>query len=356
MLSGGPGSARTGARVGGAAPAQDQASRLRALMEVAAGTRESAEAFGGAVLPGAARARRVPVLAVASGKGGVGKSNIAVNLSAALAARGVRCTLLDADIGVANADVLCGLNPRARLDAALADPLGSSGPFSLPQADLEAIAIEAPGGFRLVPGAVGLSRAADLPARELERLVTALGELGRRSDVVIVDSPAGVGSLVRTLAEGADHTLVVVTPEPTSIADAYALVKSLAGGRSIFADAPLPVSVVVNQARDEAEARGVHARLRSVADQFLSIEVPLCGWVPADPSVPAAVRARSPVLLSAPLSPAAQALSGLVDPVAAILGLALLTHPRREAGPGSAGGQRPATGMRAGLRRLLGLS
>lgn len=175
--------------------------------------------------PAAAATRTARVLTIASGKGGVGKTNLAVNLSIALARAGQRVALVDADMGVANADVLCGLNPRARLDQAIVAWSGT-GPGSEARRTLNDLAVDAPGGFRLVPGAVAHVRSTDADPALRQRFLDGLFDLDTTADLIVLDAPAGVGPTVLACVEAADRTMVVATPEPTSIADAYALIKS----------------------------------------------------------------------------------------------------------------------------------
>ena len=283
----------TTARGIGAHPV-DQASRLRALVEAMAGsppTRERATP----------RNRRVPVVAIASGKGGVGKTNLAVNLAIALSGRGHRTTLLDADLGMANADVLCGLAPGRRLDAVLRDNLASG---------LRSCIVEAPGGFLLVPGAVGVARVADLETRVRERLVTGLADLEARSDTVLVDTGAGIGRDVMSFACAADRLLVVVTPEPTSITDAYGLIKCVAAATRT---GPPRVSLVLNNVASVSEARRVSAKLIATCERFLRLTPEWFGTVRADARVPQAVRARLPHLVSHPRCKASRDVRSIAD-------------------------------------------
>lgn len=277
----------------------DQASRLRALVEAMSGAR--------VVAPAAPPARRVPVIAIASGKGGVGKTNLAVNLAIALAQRGARTTLLDADLGMANADVLCGLSPGRRLDQVLAERGG-----------LASCVVEAPGGFLLVPGAVGVARVADLDAPTRQLLVEQLGELEARSDVVLVDTGAGIGRDVLSFAAAADRLLVVVTPEPTSITDAYGLIKcAVVRAREAGGHEPR-VGLVVNEVRRTAETERVSARLTAACDRFLGHRPRLVGSVRLDERVARAVRRREPHLLAWPRCAASRdvrAIAGVIGGV-----------------------------------------
>lgn len=271
---------------------RDQASRLRELVRAMSGTHADA--------PGRTkgRARSCPVLAITSGKGGVGKTTLAVNLSIALAQRGVRVTLLDADLGMANADVMCGLNPARRLEMALSPLTGGS------RRTLAELSIEAPGGFRLIPGSVGIARVAALSDAQREDVLGQLSQVGSTSDLIILDTGAGLSPGVLAFAEAADVTLIAVTPEPTSIADAYAMAKCLHLNFSANAGGP-ELALVVNQVVDQAEASAVHARIEAVAAKFLKRAIPLGGFVRSDEMVPRAVRARAPLMLEKSPGPAA---------------------------------------------------
>jgi flagellar biosynthesis protein FlhG len=232
---------------------------------------------------------------VSSGKGGVGKTNLAVNLAAAFAARGQRVVLLDADLGLANADVLCGLTPRATLEDVVSG-----------ERTLEEVMMVAPGGFRLVPGASGVSRLADMGQMQRRNVLDQLLALERTTDLLIVDTGAGIGANSMAFAAAAHSILVTVTPEPTAIADAYGAIKTLVarGCRD-------GLNLVVNMAASEDEGRAVHARIDRVARAFLSTPVRYAGSIPLDPTVPAAVRRRTPVTVAAPEAAASLAIRQL---------------------------------------------
>ncbi len=250
---------------------------------------------------GADKIRSARVIAVASGKGGVGKTNICVNLASAFADLGCRTVLLDGDLGLANADVLCGINVRGHLGHVIDGAR-----------TIEEITVEAPGGFRLVPGAGGLARLADIDDNRRAQLISGLGALDEDADVVIVDCGAGVGANVIAFTLAADCTLAVTTPEPTAMADAYGLLKSVTMATRDHRSAALvakqkPITaMLINQARDRNEAVTVLNRMQGVADRFLGIDLVDAGWIPEDPAVPDAVRKRSPFLVCHPKRPAAQ--------------------------------------------------
>ncbi len=295
----------------------DQASRLRAMMRDVVhpanheqtGTTpiERAEA----VIEPKPR-KRPRIVTIASGKGGVGKTSISVGIAAAMAQRGGRIALLDGDLGLANADVLCGVNASVHIGHALDH--GRS---------LADIAVRAPGGFSLIPGGSGVARLASMNDEQRERLIMGIADLEEAVELTLIDCGAGVGQGVLEFVHAADLALVVTTPEPTAIADAYALIKLLItrpregvgeGGNGRFA-------LVVNNAKDEREARAVHQRIEGVTRRFLDATVPFAGWVPTDKAVQQAVRERSPFVIGHPKSPASRGVGRLAGYVGERFGL-----------------------------------
>lgn len=260
----------------------DQAQALRSMVAQAAAmpARRPADAVR--------RPCRAQIVAVTSGKGGVGKSNITVNLAVRLAQLRRRVAVLDADLGTANIDVLCNLRPMATL----ADVIASG-------RSLSDVMMEAPGGFHLVPGASGLAHVAAMEEHERLQVVDQLCELEQSADLILIDTGAGVGPNVLSFALSADQVLVVTTPEPTAITDAYAVIKAMAQQRP-----QLDLRLVVNMVRDAAEGRQVYERLDSVCRRFCRVQLRYVGHVVSDPAVAMAVRQRLPVTLSHPASPA----------------------------------------------------
>jgi flagellar biosynthesis protein FlhG len=239
--------------------------------------------------------RRASVVAITSGKGGVGKSNIAVNLAIQLAGAGKSVVLLDADLGLANADVLCNIDLPFNLSHVIAR-----------KRELADVLVKAPGGFELIGGASGLARMADLTDYDRQRLISALAELEERADIILIDTGAGISPNVLSFTRAADEVLVVTTPEPTAITDAYAVVKVISREQS-----QRRISLLVNQVRGAAEASVVHDRISKVARQFLGVSVLDAGFVVTDDQVPAAVRRRTPFVLGSPKSPASVCIAQL---------------------------------------------
>lgn len=245
-----------------------------------------------------------PVLGVTSGKGGVGKTTLAVNLAASLAGRGKRVVLIDADLGTANADVMCNLMPSQGLAQVVAG-----------RRELEDAVVQAPGGFGLVPGASGLAQMAALGRRERERLIEQIQQLRSSVDMLMIDTGAGVHPGVLSLCGACDHLLLVTTPEPTAITDAYALVKTM------VRSGHMPEArVIVNMSRSEAEGRAVFERIDAVCRRFLNQRLHYLGPSPMDVHVIRSVRRRELVTISEPQSLVAVNIGGL----AARLGRELL--------------------------------
>jgi flagellar biosynthesis protein FlhG len=290
----------------------DQATQLRSMVSRAT---PQAPPAAEARPPENRRAVRANVIAVTSGKGGVGKSNIAINLAIQFASAGREVVLLDADLGLANADVLCNIDLPYNLSHVIAR-----------KKELSEVLVRATGGFRLIGGASGLARMADLSDNDRQRLVDALAELEEEADVIIIDTGAGISPNVLSFTRAADQVLVVTTPEPTAITDAYAVIKVIsrqamqgavsAGSNRSTDGSPQEdpenrLSLLVNQARSAAEAQVVQERIAKVAKQFLGVSVLDAGYVPSDEQVMLAVRRRTPFVLGSPRCPASQSVAKL---------------------------------------------
>lgn len=238
---------------------------------------------------------QVRTLVVASGKGGVGKSNCTANLAVALGELGARVLLVDADFAQANLDLLLGVHPRYDLQHLLA---GEKTP--------EEIVVAGPRNVRLVPAASGAPELADLDDVRREIVVRAISQLEADADLVLIDTSSGVGRSVTSLCLSADDVVVVTTPEMPAFSDAYSLIKLLQQqGLS------RPPHLLINMAGSPEEAEETAHRIRLVARRFLRLEVDSWGHVPFDPSIARAVRRQEPVVSAFPQSPASLAFRAL---------------------------------------------
>jgi flagellar biosynthesis protein FlhG len=236
-------------------------------------------------------ARPVQVIAVTGGKGGVGKTNVAVNLAACLAEAGKQVVLLDGDLGLANVDVLLGLSPRYTLAHVLSG-----------ERTLDEILVTAPQGFRVVPAASGAADLANLDARTHLALVQAFSALPIPVDVLIVDTAAGLGHGVTQFSQAAQQVVITVCDEPASLTDAYALVKVLSRHHGISR-----FRVLANMVRSAGAGRELFLRLERVTTRFLDVVLDFAGEIPEDEYLRRAVRAQRTVTAAYPASASAQA-------------------------------------------------
>ena len=247
--------------------------------------------------------KRTTYITVTSGKGGVGKTNVAVNLAVAIAQTGRRVTLIDADLGTANADVICGITSTQNLSHVLNGRRQTLGE----------VAVEAPGGFRLVPGANGIRRFADLSQNDRASLIRELTALEQTSDTIIIDTGAGIGSGVTAMTAMADIILVVLTPEPTSLTDGYGLIKAIHASSSPGRPSDQRLAVLVNMVSSRRQARAVYDRISTVARRFLGFHIDLAGSIPMDPHVSRSVLKRSPFILNCPHAPSSTSMMQLSE-------------------------------------------
>jgi flagellar biosynthesis protein FlhG len=244
---------------------------------------------------------RLRTLVVASGKGGVGKSNLSANLAVTLGEQGLRVLLLDADFGQANLDLLLGVHPRWDLQHVLSG-----------EKTMEEIVVDGPAGVRLVPAASGVPELADLDDYRRELVLRGLGPLAAGADLLVVDTASGVSRHVTDFCQVADDVVIVTTPELPAFSDAYGLVKLLV--QRGVTRAP---HLLVNMATSAEEAEETTHRIRLVARRFLRLELDSWGHVPFDPAVARAVRNQEPVVSAFPQSPAALAYRAVARRVAA---------------------------------------
>jgi flagellar biosynthesis protein FlhG len=241
--------------------------------------------------------RPLRVIGVTSGKGGVGKTNIAANLAVLAARQGQRVLIIDGDLGLANVEIVYGLRPRHHLGHLL------SGDVTMRE-----VLATGPAGVKVLPAGNGLQQLTRLDDGQRLRLVGALEELEDEFDVVFLDSGAGIGDNVLFFIGAAQEAMLVVSPEPTSLTDAYATIKVLCQDAGVRC-----FDIVVNQAANEAMARDIFQKLSAVASRFLDARVRWLGWVPRDENVHRSVMAQRALVELFPTSPATRALNGVID-------------------------------------------
>jgi len=242
---------------------------------------------------------RTHAIAVSSGKGGVGKTNVVANLAVALTKAGKRVLVLDADLGLGNLDVLLGLVPRYTIEHVL------SGTRALNE-----ILLEGPAGIHVLPASSGVPRLTALTESQQLMIQEQLEQLSAEMDVLLIDTAAGISPNVTFFAASANETIVVVSPEPTSLTDAYALIKVLACQYREHR-----FKVLVNQAKGPREAAEVFRKLDMAADRFLHVAIDSIGFIPHDDYVPLAVMQQKAVTDLFPDAPAAQAFTKLAKQV-----------------------------------------
>lgn len=241
----------------------------------------------------------VQVIAVTSGKGGVGKTNVSVNLACQLARRGRKVLLMDADLGLANVDILLGVRPQRNLSHVIAG-----------ECSLRDILVTGPFGLSLIPAASGIKRMAEMSPGQHATLVQAFSSLEDDYDVLVVDTAAGISDSVVTFSRASQHVLVVITEEPTSLADAYGLIKVLNRDAGIS-----DFKVVCNMVGSDVQARKMFERLCAVAERFLDVRLAFVGAIPRDEFLLKAVARQKPVSELYPATESVQAFKRLADAV-----------------------------------------
>ena len=220
-------------------------------------------------------------IAVTSGKGGVGKTNLSANLAIGLASRGKRVTVFDADIGLANLDVVLGVPAKGTLQQVISG-----------EKKLDEVLADGPGGIKFLGGGSGIETMINLNGRAGEAFLDEVKKLESSTDILVFDTGAGIDANVMTFLSAADEVLVIVTPDPASLTDGYATIKAILGGNK-----QAPIRVVMNMVDDEAQGKAVFARLTSIAQQFLGVSLVYAGYVRSDPKAGAYVRQRKPWML-----------------------------------------------------------
>jgi flagellar biosynthesis protein FlhG len=268
---------------------EDQAKQLRDLVR----TKES----GADTLPRTGKAKKTRIITVTSGKGGVGKTNLSVNLALAYARIGKRVVVMDADLGLANVNVILKLIPKWNLYHVIRK-----------QKTMLEILAETEYGIGIIAGASGFSKIANLTEDEKTNLIEELDTLSN-IDIIIIDTSAGVSSNVLNFVAAADDAIIVTTPEPTAITDAYGIVKIIA---TEIENLDMGLKLVVNRANSAPEAKKVADRMIAITGQFLNIKLEYLGFVYDDAAVSQAVHKQRPFMVDSPRSKAAQCIQHIV--------------------------------------------
>lgn len=269
---------------------EDQAEKLREIMK----TRQFddtqsdiKEALG----------KKTKIITIASGKGGVGKTNVSTNLALAYAKLGMKVIVLDADLGLANVNVVMGMIPKYNLYHVIRK-----------QKTMKEVILDTDYGIQIVAGASGFSKIANLTDEEREGFISELTALSS-ADIIIIDTSAGVSSNVLAFVEAADEVLIVTTPEPTAITDAYGIIKIIS---TEIDDLDIDLKLIVNRVASVTEAKKISQRVINIAGQFLNLKVDYLGFVYEDPSVPNSVRKQVPFMVADPNGKAAGCIQHIV--------------------------------------------
>ncbi|MBD3610703.1 MAG: MinD/ParA family protein [Gammaproteobacteria bacterium] len=243
------------------------------------------------------REQPVRVITVTSGKGGVGKTNVSVNLAMAMIETGKDVMIMDADLGLANVDVMLGLHPRYNLSHVISGEMA-----------MEDIILEGPAGLKMVPAASGTQMMAGLSPTQHAGIIRSFSELHQNLDVLIVDTAAGISDSVVAFSKASQEVIVVVCDEPASITDAYALIKLLNRDHGLNR-----FRVVANMVASVEQGRDVYEKIARVTDRYLYVEMDYMGAVPFDPALKQAVQKQQPVFSYQPHAPSSEAFRQLVS-------------------------------------------
>jgi flagellar biosynthesis protein FlhG len=259
----------------------DQANRLRQMNEMMGASRSAI------LKPIQTQAR---VITVTSGKGGVGKTNVTVALAVAFARLGKKVLILDADLGLSNVDVILGASAAGNLFQVIHNGL-----------DLNDVVADGPLGIKFISGGSGIYDLSNLSDSQIQYFLHQVGQFDNWADIILIDTGAGLNRMVLNFVLAADEVIVVTTPEPTAVADAYAVIKAYAakGGQS-------PVRLIVNRVRELAEGEGVLNKLAKVSQRFLGLPISHLGFIFEDRMVQKSVTSQVPLMVAYPDSVAAR--------------------------------------------------
>ena len=241
------------------------------------------------------QSRLIKVIAVTGGKGGVGKTNVTLNTAISLAQQGKRVMVLDADLGLANVDVLLGLRVEKNLSHVLSG-----------ECTLDEVLVEGPYGIKIAPASSGSQSMTELTPTEHAGLIRAFSELQSQIDVLIVDTAAGISDMVLSFSKASQDIMMVVCDEPTSLTDAYALIKILNKEHGVFR-----FKIVANMVRSMREGDELFSKLTKVTNRFLDVALELVAVIPFDENVRKSVRKQKAIVEAFPTSPAAMAIRRL---------------------------------------------
>lgn len=266
----------------------DQASALRKLKD----TNPKKNGVGGT------KKKATRIYSVSSGKGGVGKSTLTVNLALSLSKEGKRVLIMDGDLGLANINVILGIIPKHTLYHVIRG-----------NKTLKEIILETPEGLNIIPGASGYTQLADLDVSSREKLLKSFAEL-EDYDYIFIDTGAGINSVVVNLILASDEVMIITTPEPTSITDSYGLIKSITGKNKNF-----KLNILINKAKDEMEGRKVAKRVIDISNKFLNVSPREFGIVYRDEDVERSIFSQKPFLINAPKSKAAECIQRITKTI-----------------------------------------
>ncbi|KXJ49995.1 MAG: cobyrinic acid a,c-diamide synthase [Colwellia sp. Phe_37] len=239
--------------------------------------------------------QHIKVIAVSGGKGGVGKTNVSLNTAISLAKLGKRVLVLDADLGLANVDVMLGLRVQRNLSHVLSG-----------ECELDDIIIQGPAGINIIPATSGTQSMVDLTPSEHAGLIRAFSDMQTKFDILIVDTAAGISDMVLSFCRASQDVLLVVCDEPTSITDCYALMKLLSRDHGLF-----KFKVVANMVRSPKEGQQLFAKLSKVTERFLDVTLELVAVIPYDENIRKSVRKQQAIVEAFPDSPASVSLKSL---------------------------------------------
>ena len=264
---------------------EDQAEELRELMQ------------GGEKKKASSSAHKTRIIAVTSGKGGVGKTNISVNMAIAYAQLGKKVILIDGDLGMANVNVLLNIVPQFNLMQVINK-----------QKTMQEIILDTEFGIRFIAGANGFSKIANLTTDELDYFAEQFSQLGN-ADIIIIDTGAGIAENVLRFVAAADEVYVVTTPEPTAITDAYGMIKIIT---TELVDREINIKLLVNRVHSADEGKRISDRIINIVGQFLNYKVDYIGFVYDDPAVTQSVIRQKPFMVVNPTSKPAQCVKHIV--------------------------------------------